>query len=75
MTGLNCYTKCPNGSKGVGPFCFGKCSSEFSSCFGVLCLAEKAKCGSIWTNLAARVNKIIETGMKKDWGKGVLNLG
>lgn len=75
MTGLICNTNCPNNAKGVGPFCLGKCPAEFSSCMGVLCLSKGQKCASIWTNLASRVQQIIDAGMKSDWGKGVLNLG
>lgn len=74
-TGLVCNIDCPNNSKGVGPFCFGKCPGDFSPCFGILCLAAGEKCSSIWTNLASRVQKVIDAGMKEDWGTGILNLG
>ena len=41
----------------------------------MLCLSEGQKCSAIWTNMASRVQQIINAGMTKDWGKGVLNLG
>ena len=62
-TKLTCYEKCPNEAKGVGPFCFGKCPEKFGQCFGILCLAPGEKCTSIWTNLASRVQKIVDAGM------------
>lgn len=74
-TGLACYDECPNNASGFGPFCTGKCPKEFTGCFGILCLAEGQKCADIWTNLASRVQQIIDAGMKTDWGKGVLNIG
>ena len=54
-TGLTCYEKCPNGSNGVGPFCFGSCPANTKSCFGILCLSKHQKCSDVWSSVASNV--------------------
>lgn len=76
QTSLTCFDVCPQGSRGVGPFCFGSCPRELNSCFGVLCLPDGGRqCSSIWADMATRVQQIIDTGMRTDWGRGMLDFG
>lgn len=75
QTGLACYDKCPNNANGVGPFCFGGCPANYTSCFGILCLPEGQSCTNVWTNVAHSVQQVIDAGMHTNWGKGVLDLG
>lgn len=59
-TGLWCYPKCQNNSKGFGPLCVGHCPSNTVACAGLLCLQPGQNCASLLAKFGGQLQQIMQ---------------